>query len=84
MTKFIDRILDRVTMYRLTLYYLVALVLAAFAFGFVGLVPHDPIAMGFSTAVILATCWIANRAFARVLTCLLTANRSILPGSFLH
>jgi len=64
MIDFIDAFLDRITMYRLTLYYTGGLLAAAFVLGFFGLVPSDPTALTFSAVVILATCLIANRAFA--------------------
>ncbi len=66
MMKLIDRFLDHTTMYRLVLYYLLALVAAAFALSFFGLVPHDPAAIAFSTALIFSVCWASNRVFARV------------------
>jgi ferredoxin-NADP reductase/Na+-translocating ferredoxin:NAD+ oxidoreductase RnfD subunit len=66
MTRVVDRLLDHITMYRLVLYYLVALVAAAFVFGFFKVLPHDPTNLGFSTVLTLAVCWITNRAFARV------------------
>ncbi|BCM20856.1 FAD-dependent oxidoreductase [Mesorhizobium sp. J8] len=66
MIKAVDRFLDHVTMYRLVLYYLMALLSAAFAFCFVKLVPHDPLALAFTAALTVATCWITNMAFALV------------------
>lgn len=66
MMKPVDRLLDHITMYRLVLYYLVGLVAAALVLGFFRIVPHDPVAIAFSTGVILAACWITNRAFAEV------------------
>ncbi|MDG4892238.1 RnfABCDGE type electron transport complex subunit D [Mesorhizobium sp. WSM4976] len=66
MIKTLDRLLDHLTMYRLVLYYLAALLIAAFLFGFLKLVPHDPTALAFTTALVLATCWITNKAFARI------------------
>ncbi len=66
MTAVIDRMLDHTTMYRLVLYYLMALVAAAFVLGFFNMVPHDPTAIAFSTVLIVAVCWITNRVFARV------------------
>jgi ferredoxin-NADP reductase/Na+-translocating ferredoxin:NAD+ oxidoreductase RnfD subunit len=62
----VDRLLDHTTMYRLVLYYLMALVAAAFMLGFFNIVPHDPTAIAFSTVLIVAVCWIANRVFAHV------------------
>ena len=64
MIKRIDRFLDPITMYRLVLVYLCALLAAAFVLGFFKLVPHDPTALAFSTVVILAACWVSNRLFA--------------------
>jgi ferredoxin-NADP reductase len=65
MITFIDSILNRVTMYRLVLYYLVVLVVAAFVFGFFGVLPYDPTALAFSTLLIIAVCWLTNWVFAR-------------------
>ena len=64
MIEFVDSWLDRVTMYRLTLYYVVALLAAAFTLGFFKAVPADPTALVFSSFVILLVCWATNRAFA--------------------
>jgi len=66
MTRLVDYFLDRVTMYRLTLYYLAALVTVALGLGYFGMIPHDPVAIGVSLAAILAACWITNRVFASV------------------
>jgi Na+-transporting NADH:ubiquinone oxidoreductase subunit NqrB len=66
MIRLIDHLLDRVTVYRLALYYLLTLVVAALVLGLFGVVPHDPIAVAFSTALIVATCWATNLVFSRV------------------
>ncbi len=62
----IDKLLDHITMYRLVLYYLVALAAAAFGLGFFHLAPHDPTAIAFSTVLIVAVCLVTNWTFARV------------------
>ena len=67
MIAFIDSALNHITMYRLTLYYVAALLVAAFGLGFVGLVPNDPTALTFSFVIVLAVCWMTNRAFAALL-----------------
>ncbi len=64
--KFIDDILNRITMYRLVLYYLSALIVAAFVFSFFGILPFDPTALAFSTVLIVAVCAVTNWVFARV------------------
>lgn len=66
MIKTLDRLLDHLTMYRLVLYYLMALLVAAFVLGFLNLVPHDPAALVFTTGLVLAACWITNTVFARI------------------
>ena len=66
MIKAIDRFLDHQTMYRLVLYYLVALVGTALALSLFRLLPQDPVALALSTVVVLIACWITNRVFAAV------------------
>ncbi len=73
MTALLDRWLDHVTMYRLALYYLIGLVAAAFVLACFRIVKQDPVAIAFSSAVILAMCWAANKVFARVFS--VPANR---------
>ncbi|OIO18979.1 MAG: hypothetical protein CO029_03200 [Candidatus Magasanikbacteria bacterium CG_4_9_14_0_2_um_filter_41_10] len=66
MIRFIDNILDHITMYRLVLYYLVALLFVSFVFGFFGIMPNDPTTLAFSTFLITLVCWVTNWIFARV------------------
>jgi ferredoxin-NADP reductase/Na+-translocating ferredoxin:NAD+ oxidoreductase RnfD subunit len=70
----IDRVLNRVTMYRLVLYYLVLLVVAALGLGFLGLVPAKPVALASSLAVVTGVCWLTNRAFGLLLRVPLNAE----------
>ncbi|HTR18499.1 MAG TPA: hypothetical protein VMH91_00765 [Candidatus Paceibacterota bacterium] len=65
MITFIDDILNRITMYRLVLYYLVVLVLTAFALGFFGLLQYDPASLAFSAILITLVCMATNWVFAR-------------------
>ena len=58
--------LGRITISRLTLYFLILLALLAAALGFFGLLPYSPLDMGFSALLILAACWGVNALFARV------------------
>ncbi len=66
MIEWVDNLLNRVTMYRLVLYYLVTLLGAAFVFGFLGILPYDPTALAFSTIVIVAACWGTNWIAAKM------------------
>ncbi len=62
--KYIDNFLNRTTMYRLVLYYLLVLVVAAMVFGLFGLLPYSPLSIGFSLIVIFVASWITNKVFA--------------------
>lgn len=66
MLKFIDNQLNRITMYRLALYYLIILFASAVYMSSVHLLNMDPFALCFSLALLLAVSWITNRVFAYV------------------
>jgi len=63
----IDQILNRITMYRLALYYTAGLLVIGFLLGLFGLVSQDPTALTFSCALIVGTCWLTNRLFVSFL-----------------
>lgn len=64
--KLIDDFLNKTTMYRLTLYYLIVLVLGALVFSFLGLLSFTPLALIVSVSLLLACCWLTNTLFAEV------------------
>jgi len=66
MLSFIDRLIDHTTMYRLVLYYLLALLGGAFLLGMFRIIAIDPTALAFSAVLVTAACWVANLVFARV------------------
>ena len=66
MLKAVDDLLDHVTMYRLVLYYLIALLAAAFLLSLFGVVPQNPASIAFTSVLILGVSWGTNRLFARV------------------
>ncbi len=66
MIRLLDDVLDRITMYRLVLYYLIALVGSAVLMTLAGLMPQNAADLLFSAVLILATCYVANWVFARV------------------
>lgn len=66
MLKFIDNLLNRVTMYRFILYYLLGLWVAALALAAWGKLPFEPTSLLLSTVVIIAVCWFTNLLFALV------------------
>src|SRR5450759_720807 len=79
----IDNLLNRVTMYRLVLYYLIALIGIAVVFSFAHVLAYDPYAMLFSTAFILAVCSVTNFAFSRVSDVPANVESSAISGLIL-
>jgi glycine betaine catabolism B len=67
MIDLIDNTLNRVTMYRLVLYYLIFLVVSAVALSFVGLLPFQPLDLLVSVSVLVVVCWTANGIFVKLL-----------------
>lgn len=66
MLKYIDNFLNQITMYRLVLYVLVALVVAAFGLSFFGVLPYNPGDLVASTFLILFVSWLTNTLFSKV------------------
>ncbi len=66
MLKFIDNWLNRITMYRLVLYYLIFLLTAAVGLSVLGILKYDVFALLFSIAFLIAVGWVVNWIFARV------------------
>jgi len=62
----IDRLIDRITMYRLVLWYLLALLGAALSLGALHMIAVNPMALALSAVLVLAGGWIANQIFARI------------------
>lgn len=66
MPKFIDDFLNKTTMYRLVLYYLLLLLSAAVILSAFGLLSFSPIALLASAALIVAVSFLTNLIFAKV------------------
>jgi ferredoxin-NADP reductase/Na+-translocating ferredoxin:NAD+ oxidoreductase RnfD subunit len=66
MLTLIDRITDRITMYRLVFWYLAALLGGAFLLGMFRVIAVDPTALAFSAVLITGACWVSNIIFAKV------------------
>ncbi len=60
----IDRFLSRITMYRVVLYYLVGLLVAAITFGFFDILPYSGFSIILSSLFILIVCLLTNFIFA--------------------
>lgn len=66
MMKWIDNLLNNITMYRLVLYVMIAIVAVGAFFSFVGILPFNFLAYIFSVVLLLLTCWATNTLFAQV------------------
>src|SRR5690349_8647096 len=64
MLNFIDTFLDKITMYRLVLYELLILLGIAMLFGFFGMIPYSPVAIGISALLFTVIAYITNKVFA--------------------
>lgn len=66
MLKIIDSFLNKITMYRLVLYYLMVLFAVAVVFSFLKILPYDPVVLILSVIFITLISWAANNVFAKV------------------
>ncbi|MEQ1899771.1 MAG: hypothetical protein ABL866_03460 [Devosia sp.] len=66
MIRWLDDFIDRTTMYRLVLYYLMALVALALGLSSFGRMPFAPLELVASTALIVLVSWAANALFCRL------------------
>jgi len=65
MIRRVDNLLNRITIYRLALYYLIFLLAVAVTFASTGVLPYDPYALLFTIGVEIAVCGITNAIFSR-------------------
>ncbi len=83
MLKAIDALLDRVTMYRLTVYVLLGLLVTAAALAALGALPFSPIALMTSAALLIAMCWAANTILSRIFAVPTNVESSLITALIL-
>ena len=66
MLKSIDKFLNYITMYRLILYFLFGLIAIAALFGQFKILPYSPLAILYSTAILLFISWLTNSIFSKL------------------
>lgn len=62
----VDSLLDKITMYKLALYYLLGLLVAAVILAVVGDVQYNPLAIIISALVLAGACWLINKVFSYI------------------
>ncbi len=70
-------------MYRLLLYYLIALVLAAAGLSALGYLHYNPLAILFSAVWLVVVCWISNHVFAYAYDAPTNPESSLITGLIL-
>jgi len=68
MFRAVDEFLDRITMYRLLLYYLIGLLLVAIELSAFGVLHYNAFAIAAEAIYLVVACWTVNQIFARFLT----------------
>lgn len=64
--KTLDNLLNQVTMYRLTLYYLLTLLGVAFILSLFGALSYNPLDILLNTMVAVGICWASNHLWAKL------------------
>ncbi|MHB1865218.1 MAG: FAD-dependent oxidoreductase [Candidatus Saccharimonadales bacterium] len=62
----INKQLDHITMYRLTLYFLISLIVAAFVLSLVGDLNFSASSIAITTIILVIACYFINKAFAYI------------------
>jgi ferredoxin-NADP reductase/Na+-translocating ferredoxin:NAD+ oxidoreductase RnfD subunit len=81
--KVIDTLLDKITMYRLLLYYLLVLVGAAMLLSALGILSYNPITIALSAAYAAFICWAINRIFAYIFHVPVNSESALITGLIL-
>lgn len=79
----IDRLIDGVSMYRLLLYYLLALLAAAIGLSAIGDMHYSAIQIAVSSGILVGACWGINKVFAYIFNAPVNPESSILTGLIL-
>ncbi|HVS58877.1 MAG TPA: RnfABCDGE type electron transport complex subunit D [Candidatus Saccharimonadales bacterium] len=79
----VDSLVDGITMYRLLLYYLLGLLIAAIGLSAVGDINYNAIYIAVSAGILVAACWIINKVLAYLFDAPVNPESSILTGLIL-
>lgn len=81
--KAIDSLLNKITMYRLVLYYLLALLGAAIGLSAFGYLSFNPLAIAFSAGYLSLVCWTTNLVFQKVYKAPSSSESSLITALIL-
>ena len=83
MFRIVDDYLNRITMYRLLVYYLLALLGVAVVFSIAGILPYNPVYLIASAGFLAAVSWLFNTVVARVWKIPMNAESSLITALIL-
>lgn len=83
MVKFVEHFLNKITMYRLMLYYLLFLVVWAAVLSFLNILPYRGLDILVSTFYLVAACRIINKIFATIFKVSANLESSLITGLIL-
>jgi ferredoxin-NADP reductase/Na+-transporting NADH:ubiquinone oxidoreductase subunit NqrB len=83
MLKAVDTMIDKVTMYRLLLYYLIGLILIATGLSAFGDLHYKPLYVIISAFILVAACWGINKLFAYIFDAPINSESSIITALIL-
>jgi ferredoxin-NADP reductase len=81
--KYVDRILNHITMYRLLLYGLLVLMVVSVVGAFAGQLSFSPYGLIVSAAILVGSCYLANTLFAAIYGAVSTTESSLITGLIL-
>ncbi len=81
--KWIDEFLDKITMYRLLLYYLIGLEVVAVGLSIAGVLHFKPLDVIFSALFVTGVCWVANKVLAYVFNAPTNVESPLITGLIL-
>jgi ferredoxin-NADP reductase/Na+-transporting NADH:ubiquinone oxidoreductase subunit NqrB len=83
MLKYLDSLVDKITMYKLLIYYLLALLLGAVGLSIVGDLKFNPIYIVISSLILVAACYGINKILASIFEAPTNSESAIITGLIL-
>ncbi len=81
--KTIDRLINKVTMYRLLIYYLVGLLIAAIVLSAANVTHLNGVNIAISAMILVVACWLINKIFAAMFNAPVNPESAIITGLIL-
>ncbi len=79
----VDYVIDQLSMYRLLMYYLLFLLVAAMGLSATGVIHYNAVDIALAAGITTFACWIINRVFAYTFNAPVNPESSILTGLIL-